>query len=65
LVIFQYSSDRRIIDVEAFVTPGSFTWICPKGVELVDVIAVGGGGGGGGGSPVPSPIGSLPARAHP
>ena len=61
LVIFEYSSDRRIIDVEAFVTPGASQWICPKGVELIDVIAIGGGGGGG--SSVPTRIASLPTHS--
>lgn len=30
-------------------TPGDYTWICPKGVRYVYVIAWGGFGGGGGG----------------
>src|SRR5919197_3125665 len=49
LVIFEYGQDRRMVDVEVLVTPGTFTWVRPKGVDFVGVIAIGGGGGGGGG----------------
>jgi len=48
IVLFEYSRDGQLVDVEAFVTPGAFKWICPHGVEFVKVIAIGGGGGGSG-----------------
>ena len=42
-------------------TPGDYTWICPKGVRYVYVIAWGGfgGGGGGGGGRVYTPWGGY------
>lgn len=32
-----------------FITPGTFSWVCPSGVTSVSVVCVGGGAGGGGG----------------
>lgn len=32
----------------AFITPGTFSWLCPGGVTSVSVVCVGGGGGGSG-----------------
>ena len=67
LVIFQYGQDGRMVDVDALVTPGSFTWVRPKAVEFVGVIAIGGGGGGGGGAGGESPgvVTSMPQIAMP
>lgn len=35
---------------QEFITPGSYTWTAPEGVESVCVVCVGGGGGGGSGT---------------
>lgn len=38
------------VDVQAFTTPGTFTWTKPAGAKTVYVLLIGGGGGGAGGS---------------
>ena len=35
--------------VQSFTTVGSTTWVCPSGVNSIEVLVVAGGGGGGGG----------------
>jgi len=29
-----------------YATPGTYSWVCPKGVTAISVVCVGGGGGG-------------------
>jgi hypothetical protein len=47
-MLFEYGSDGNLIDIEAFVLPGTFNWTPPQGVASVKTILFGGGGGGGG-----------------
>ncbi|MFN4120464.1 hypothetical protein [Acidovorax sp.] len=47
-VFFQYDAEGQLIDVDAFVLPGTSTWTPPPRVASIKIIACGGGGGGGG-----------------
>ena len=51
---------RNLNEVK-FITPGTYSWVCPSGVNNVSVVCVGGGGGGAGWndstSPFPTPAG--------
>jgi len=51
MVLFLLAADDRLVDVEAFVTPGTSSWTCPEGVVRVKLVGCGGGGGGAGGGP--------------
>lgn len=48
LALFEYSNVGEMIDVQPFVSPGEFGWVCPHGTASIDVVAIGGGGGGNG-----------------
>ena len=43
-------NQQEAIGQSEYVTPGSYSWICPTGVTEVDVVCIGGGGGGAGGT---------------
>lgn len=49
-MLFEYDIDGKLIDIEAFVLPGTFNWTPPLDVTSVKTILFGGGGGGGGGA---------------
>ncbi|MEV0761704.1 hypothetical protein [Nocardia sp. NPDC050435] len=55
MLIFQVGGDGSLLDIDAFVVPGSFLWSRRSDTKEVRVIAIGGGGGGGGGSGMASP----------
>jgi hypothetical protein len=49
LIVFQWSDEPDLIDVQMFVTAGTDTWHKRPWAKLIRVIAIGGGGGGGSG----------------
>ena len=46
-VISQIQSQKGVINVSQYDSPGSYTWTKPDGAQIVEIFAVGGGGGGG------------------
>ncbi|OXR47002.1 hypothetical protein B7C42_00119 [Nocardia cerradoensis] len=46
LLIFQIAEDNSLLDIDAFVTTGSFLWTRRPDVDRIEVVAIGGGGGG-------------------
>lgn len=51
LLILQIAADGSLLDIDAFVTPGSFLFTRRSDIDSVTVIAIGGGGGGASGGP--------------
>jgi hypothetical protein len=46
IAVLHFSNQGKVLDIDMFVTPGLFNWVCPHGVDHIKVFAVGGGGGG-------------------
>lgn len=50
-LVFQIAHDNSLLDIDAFVTPGTFDAALRPDAHRVKVVAIGGGGGGGSGGP--------------